>query len=180
MKNKIFITGCAKTGTTLVRRLFNAFDLKVYNKEEISLDDFTKSDYEVGKRTFNTVFSNVLSPQQITQQLNTIKNNNVKIVNITRNKQDTLKSTNSWVKESRYDACIKQALDHQDYISYTIDYSDLISTPDEIQNSLAEILDLKIIHKWSDFPNWFNGSEEPKGGNWGSKEYFLRKIGAPK
>ena len=38
---KIYITGCAKTGTTLLRRLFNAFDLKVYNKDEIKLINFT-------------------------------------------------------------------------------------------------------------------------------------------
>ena len=45
IKNKIFITGCAKTGTTLVRRLFNAFSLNVYNHKEISLSDFIKSDF---------------------------------------------------------------------------------------------------------------------------------------
>ena len=48
---KIYITGCAKTGTTLVRRLFNAFEgLKVCNHKELKPSDFANSSYNVGKR----------------------------------------------------------------------------------------------------------------------------------
>lgn len=180
MGNKIFITGCAKTGTTLVRRLFNAFDLKVYNKEEIPLDNFIKSDYEVGKRTFNTIFSNILLPEQINHQLDIIKNNNIKIINITRDKKNTLKSTNGYVTENRYNACIQQMTQYSEYITCNIRYKELINNPNAVQNYVAEVLDLKVIHKWSDYPAWFNDSEEPKEGNWGLKEYSLRKIGAPK
>jgi hypothetical protein len=180
MKNKIFITGCAKTGTTLVRRLFNAFDLKVYNKSEIALGDFIKSEYEVGKRTVTDVFSNILTPEKISRQLNIIEQNNIKVINVTRNKVDTLKSSNGYVKKSRYEACMSQASTYSRYIAYSLDYSDLISSPDIIQEDLAQILDLKIFHKWSDFPDWFDDSEEPKVGNWNTKEYCIRKVGAPK
>ena len=180
MKNKIFITGCAKTGTTLVRRLFNAFDLKVFNKEEISLEGLINSDYNVGKRTYLTIFSNLLPEEEINRQLNLIKDNDIKIVNIVRDKESTLKSTNGWVKEDRYDECIRQATELSQYIDYTINYSDLISNPDVIQESLSKAFNLKIIHKWSDFPDWFDDVDEPKGGNWGTKEYALRKIGEPK
>ena len=179
MKNKIFITGCAKTGTTLVRRLFNAFDLKVYNENEISLNNLISSDYRVGKRTFNTIFSNILSPQQITQQLNTIKNDNIKIVNVTRNKQDTLKSDNNYVPKSRYDDCIKQTTQYPEYIACNIRYEELITNPDAVQNYVAEVLDLKIIHKWSDYPIWFENTLDDL--NLKNKvDYSLRKIGAPK
>ena len=71
---KIYITGCAKTGTTLLRRLFNAFDLKVYNKDEIELVNFLNSDFDVGKRTFNTMFSNVLNEEEIKRQLPLLEN----------------------------------------------------------------------------------------------------------
>jgi len=177
MYNKILITGCAKTGTTLVRRLFNAYDLNVFNSDEISLDGLIDSDYDVGKRTYLTIFSNLLSEEEINRQLNLIKDNDIKIVNIVRDKESTLKSTNGWVKEDRYDECMRQATELSQYIDYTINYSDLISNPNSVQESLSKVLNLKIIHKWSDFPDWFDDTEEPKDGNWSNKEYKLRKIG---
>ena len=180
MSRKIFITGCAKTGTTLVRRLFNAFDLTVFNGGEISLNSFINSEYEVGKRMYGTVFSNVLSDKQIADQLKAIEDNNVEIVNVVRDKQDTLNSTNGYVKEERYDSCVNQSDRYKDYIDYTINYSDLISSPDEVQKSLAETLKLTVVHKWSDFPDWFDNSEEPKTGIFSSKEYSLRGVGDPK
>jgi len=182
-KNKIFITGCAKTGTTLVRRLFNAFSLNVYNHQEISLGDFIKSDFEVGKRTGEHVFSNTLPPQVISHQLDLIKKNNIKVINITRNKTDTLNSSDGYVTEERYQSCINQASTYPEYITYTLDYKDLISTPDSVQIDLAQIFNLPIHFKWSDFPNWFDphiSCQEFKGVPWNSKEYRIRKIGESK
>jgi len=64
--NKFYITGCAKTGTTLLRRLFNAFDLNVYNKTEIHLSQFiSESKYDVGKRTEGSIFSDVINQTMI-------------------------------------------------------------------------------------------------------------------
>jgi len=180
MSGKIFITGCAKTGTTLVRRLFNAFDLTVYNQNEISLDRFIKCKYDVGKRTHDTVFSNVLSDKKIASQLRSIKDNGVRIVNVVRDKQDTLNSTNGYVKEERYDSCVNQCDRYGDHIDYTINYSDLILNPNKVQESLAEALNLTVVYKWSDFPDWFDNSEEPTTGIFMSKEYSLRGVGASK
>ena len=61
---KIFITGCAKSGTTLVRRLFNAYDLNVA-VEEMSLLDFYLSDFDVAKRTADSIFSNIITDKII-------------------------------------------------------------------------------------------------------------------
>lgn len=177
--SKIFITGCAKTGTTLVRRLFNGFKLKPYNKGEISLDNFIKTDYDVGKRSYKDIFSNKLSQNEISRSLKLIRRYGIRIVNVTRNKKDTLKSTNGYVCEDRFNACAKQALDYAEYIVYNIHYSDLILNPDTIQESIAKILDLQIIHKWSDFPDWFTGIEENQS-VLNAKEYSLRRIGACK
>lgn len=179
--SKFYITGCAKTGTTLLRRLFNGFDLKVYNKEEIHLYNFiNQNDYVVGKRTAGSIFSDILNQNAIDKFLHTIRKNDVKIINITRNREDTLKSTNRYVKPKRYDESIRQSELYSDYISYNITYEELVKNPDKIQNELSEFFDLEILHKWSDFPKWFDDSEEPIGGNWNNKEYKLRKVGFKK
>ena len=167
----------------MVRRLFNAFDLKVWNYDEISIDNFIQLDYEVGKRNFVNIFSDKLTPKEISRQLDIIKNNNIKIVNVTRNKADTLKSSNGYVTEERYQACIDQSSMYSEYITYTLDYEDLISTPDDIQKDLSQIFNLHTHYKWSNFPDWFEPTfycQEFQGGMWATKEYKLRKIGAPK
>lgn len=170
---KIYITGCAKTGTTLVRRLFNAFELKVYNFKEISLKNFLDSDFNVGKRTHDTIFSNSLSPSQIQSQLKLIKNINV--INVTRNKEDVLKSDGGWVKESRYNSCLDQAKKYSSYINYTIKYENLLLNPNLIQEEIADKLNLKILYKWDTYPSFINLEEENQSALKGI--YKLRSIG---
>ena len=177
MNGKILITGCAKTGTTLVRRLFNAFDLKVFNQSEISLDKLIKSDCDVGKRRSATIFSNLLEEKELRRQIALIQKHNIRVVNIVRDKASTLKSTNGYVTEERYDECMRQARELSQHIDYTISYSDLISNPDNVQGAVSKALNLRIVHKWSDFPDWFDGSEEPVGGNLDVDIYRLRRIG---
>ena len=177
MSGKILITGCAKTGTTLVRRLFNAFHLKVFNQSEISLDKLIKSDCDVGKRRSSTIFSNLLEEKELRRQIALIQKHNIRIVNIVRDKASTLKSTNGYVTEERYDECMRQARELSQHIDYTIAYSDLISNPDHVQGAVSKALNLRIVHKWSDFPDWFDGSEEPVGGNLDVDIYRLRRIG---
>jgi hypothetical protein len=173
---KIFITGCAKTGTTLVRRLFNAFDLKVYNGGEISLENLLASGDNVGKRTSMSILSNILSPQQKKRYVKIIESNNVKIINVVRNKVDTLKSTGGYVSEQRYNACMKQKKELNDIITYIVDYDKLIIEPNKIQEEISNLLGLTIIHKWSDYPNFINIEEESPDLQQ-SDRYSLRKIG---
>lgn len=173
---KIYITGCAKSGTTLVRRLFNAFELEVYNFSEIPLKKFLDSDFNVGKRTFNTIFSNSISSSQIQNQLELIKN--INIINVVRNKEDVLKSDGGWVKESRYNNCLNQAKKYSSYIDYTIEYENLILHPNKIQKEIADKLNLKILYKWDEYPSFVNLEEENKVTHKGI--YKLRPIGEPK
>ena len=82
--NKIFITGCAKSGTTLLLRLFNAFDnLKVYNYNELSLYSFINrcKDYNVAKRNYRSIFSNTLSQARIQKSIELITDNNITVIN---------------------------------------------------------------------------------------------------
>jgi len=72
MTKKIYITGCARSGTTLLARLFHAFDNCQIMSEECSLEDFAKidmsdqdCDFLVGKRTEQSIFSNTLSDLEV-------------------------------------------------------------------------------------------------------------------
>jgi hypothetical protein len=172
---KIFITGCAKTGTTLVRRLFNAFELKVFNQSEISLQGFVDSDFEVGKRTIDTIFSNTLSEEIIDDQLNLIKIHDIKIINVVRNKENVLKSSNGWVPESRYNSTLEQSQKYSNFINYTIEYEKLLLNPNGVQKEVEEHFGLKKIHLWSDYPSFMKSEEEPL---YTKKDlsYSLRKI----
>ena len=173
---KIYITGCAKSGTTLVRRLFNAFkDLKVYNYGEIIPIDFIKSNYDVGKR-FSSIFSGKVNNSLVQQQLSMFKD--ITIIDVLRNKEDVLKSDNGYVSENRYNTCLKQREQYGHLIDYTIVYENLLSDPDQIQKEISELLGLKTEHKWSEYPKFVDIKEEnPKITQ---EIYNLRPIGAPK
>jgi len=172
---KLFITGCAKTGTTLVRRLFNAFNLKVYNFDEIGIEQFYKSNYNVGKRVGGTIFSNDISENVIKHQLNYIKKYDIKIINCLRDRSDVLKSSNNYVPEKRFNACIDQAQKYSDYIDYTINYKDLINNPNQIQTQISDYYNLEIIHNWSDYPKFIDINQENPHTKLGN--YKLRKLG---
>jgi len=168
---KFYITGCAKTGTTLLRRLFTAFDLKVYNYDEITLDDFLASDFQVGKRTAGTLFSNIIPNEE--EQVEKMKG--IYIINCTRNKEDTLKSDNNWVSPERYDKCLEQAEKYKDLISFHVKYEDLIKNPNKIQDELAQKFNLTIKHKFTDYPDFIDLSQEREYTHGG--RYTLRRIG---
>lgn len=155
MTAKIYITGCAKTGTTLVRRLFNAFDLKVYNKDEMDIGSFLKSDYDVAKRTANTLFSGECNEKEQASKMMGLV-----IINCTRNKEATLKSDNNWVTPERYELCERQAEQYRGLVEYTVEYERLMKEPNKIQKEIAKLLKLKIKHKWSDYPNFIDIKEE--------------------
>jgi len=169
---KIYITGCAKTGTTLIRRLFNAFDLKVYNKDEIDIYNFVKSSYNVGKRTSLTLFSNDINEKEILKQLNIIKNLN--IINITRNKEDVLKSDNNYVSEKRYDVCMKHAEKYKEYIDFTISYDELIIDPNKIQEKIINKFNIKKLYNFNEYPSFIDINQENKHTH--KSIYRLRKI----
>jgi hypothetical protein len=171
---RYFITGCAKSGTTLVRRLFNAFDLdNIYNYDEMELSKFVKTDHKVAKRTANTLFSNILTQNEIKKQLNIIATHNIEVINVVRDKESVLKSSNGYVSEERYDASIIQSKLYEDFISYTINYDDLIQDPNKIQNELMNVFGLTKLHRWSDYPDFVNVELERHSGG----IYNLRPIG---
>ena len=173
---KIFITGCAKTGTTLVRRLFNAFDLKVYNHDELDVDPFLASVFDVGKRSGRSVLSQSLGAEECLRQLRALQD--CIIINVVRNMEDVLKSDNGFVPPKRYEDTMEQAETYKNHIGYTIKYEDLMVDLDKIQREIADKFKLTICHKWSEYPNFVNINEEVSHTHSGI--YKLRPIGAPK
>ena len=174
---KIFITGCAKTGTTLLRRLFNYYDIDVFNYKELSIDNFIESNYSVSKRNFKTIFSNSLPQKEIERQLKLIKDNDIKIINITRKKEDILKKrVEVNVIEKRYDSCMEQKDVYKNYITYNLTYEELIKNPNKLQKEISKLLNIKINSKFSDYPIGMEELKEKKG-KYDNDNYKLRKLG---
>lgn len=168
---KIFITGCAKSGTTLVRRLFQAYDLKVAT-EEMTLLDFYFSDYDVAKRTADSILSNELKDRHYADAYFII-NQDIKIVNVVRDKASVLGSSKGYVSGVRYNGCMKQLDVFKRIVAYKIWYDYLMINTNYEQTTIAKRLSLKIMHKWSDYPKFIDESKEDTTGG-----YKLRPIGA--
>ena len=175
---RIYITGCAKTGTTLVRRLFNAFNLNVCNYNEMAVPAFISSDYDVAKRTSDSVFSNVLPDAEIRRQLGALDDAGVSIVNVVRGRAATLASDNHYVDQARYDSCMKQAREYADHVSFTIAFEDILSDADAVQCALADRHGLERKHRWSEYPDFVEIAQESPHTHTGL--YQLRPIGANK
>ncbi len=169
---KYFIVGCARTGTTLVRRLFNAFSLSVYNDNEISLNELIKSRHQVGKRTSSSPFAGVLSDEKTEDMIKEAKQHNVLFINVARDKHSTLISGNGYVPKERYERSVRQAQKYASHIAYTIYYEELISNPDKVQADISKTFGFKINHLFSDYPKFYHHSNMLK-----DPSYSLRKIG---
>jgi nicotinamide mononucleotide adenylyltransferase len=177
----IYITGCAKSGTTLLRRMFYAFERCGVINEEIDLDAFItmgqKEDLQdailVGKRTVSTVFSNIMFPKLMQYQLDLIKENNIQVVNIIRDGRDAV--LNGWISCDRWVESLKQAEKYKGYITATVYFEDLIRKPDEVQNMLAQKLNIKPHAKFSDYPA-FMQDEDAASGHYKKYKLSEKKI----
>lgn len=179
---KIYITGCAKSGTTLLTRLFHACESALVCSQEINISDFAKLSSSVsgngvivGKRTENSLFSNILSSQEIKAQLKIIEENDIKIINVIRDGRDVV---DSWVKSwgiynpMVWMECIDRANEYKEFIDLEISYEALMEFPDAIQQRITDRLDVKFDHNFSSYPDFVE-----KGAflNEGEK-YVPRKI----
>jgi len=152
---KIFITGCAKSGTTLLARLFNAFDCQVVN-EEISLEGLIGIEHNgilVGKRSEYSIFSQILNRKDFVKQKNLL--DKVIVINVVRNGGDVFESFEaSWGVWNPMIWCtaINEARVNDNLIDITVKYEDLIATPDVVQEMIAETLGLKILCDFTYYP----------------------------
>ena len=181
---KIYIVGCAKSGTWLLLWLFYGFEnihiIDYMEERPIShLQERRLENEKIGvwKRSWNMIFSHkrdTLSPS-LERQLEIIQEEDIKIVYIKRNKEDVLKSDGGWVDEERYDDCEKQASEFAEHINCVVDYDVLLRNPNETQLHVKDCLGLQILHKWSDFPDFV--PDDVFKIHEGKPNYSKRRIG---
>ena len=171
MTQRIFITGCAKSGKAVLRRLFYSFkDTTVFLGEGVGeggIEEFTKprkKDIEdivntakqtiVMQRRARTIFSSdLISPEKQLKHLKIIRRDNLKVINIIRDGRDV-----TWERDppfqKRWIESIEQAYKFADFITFNIRYENLVKFPDEEQQKIAALFGLTIEHKFSDYPNF--------------------------
>lgn len=160
---RIFITGCAKSGTTLLRRLFYAFDDVEVVPEEMHVYRFVEQESDarflVAKRHRFSVFSEHLPPEEVTKQTDFIKRYRIAIINIIRDGRDVIFSDGMAVSPRRWAAAMSQRAAYPDLIVLEFKYETLIQQPDEEQQRLIDRLGLKKLHDWSSYPAFVHDAE---------------------
>ncbi len=164
---KVFITGCAKTGTTLLLRMCLAFEnafidyREGFNGHEISIEDFVKQENSekeimISKRLHPCLLSSVNNKELFDHQRDLIKENNVGIINVIRDGRDTIVSDGNYVKPRRWIDSMKQREMYSDVINYEVRYEDLvdIEKTNLIQEGLMAEFGLKKSFNFSDYPNY--------------------------
>jgi len=155
---RIYITGCAKSGATLLRRCFWAFEDVDMVIPEVSIGSFAKrpttSPVLVGKRIKPTIFSDLMSYCRITSHLGIIRDHNIQIVYISRNPKVLLGHYPDKLSEICIRSCTEQARAYNNYIKYLTTYERLVDDPDSIQQEIANALGLRIKHKFSEYPSF--------------------------
>ncbi len=182
---KIFITGCAKSGTTILLRLFNAFSGLNISCDEMSLDYFITSDYNVAKRSMRSIFSDYMGRDEECRQLDIVSKNNISIVNIIRDASEVIKYRDEKgyglaEMRKRYWFSVYQAMQYKDYVSCSLSFRDVISAPDATQLIVANKFSLNIKHLWSEYPSFYDDSQEIAKQQMSKEDYLpytLRKLG---
>jgi len=153
----IYITGCAKTGTTLLRRMFWAlrYPTPTMIVEEINPRHFVERlpDEEgivlVGKRD---IYSPGAGEYEDPLGIQTLVDHNVGIIWCTRNERDVLKSG---VSKSRF------IRSHKEYAKWSTSasiplcrYEELVTDPDEEMDYFADRFGLEFATRWSNYPEF--------------------------
>ena len=153
---KIYITGCAKSGTTLLYRLFDYFkNVEILRPNEVKLEKLINTSNNkttIGKRRYNTILSLDMGLSKLESQRKVILDNDIKIVNVVRDGRDVILSSNYKVSPKRWISCIQQRKIFANIISLEVKYEDLIYHPDQIQEDIAEKFGLVIDYKFSIYP----------------------------
>jgi len=157
---KVFITGCARSGTTLLNRLFYAFqDIDVVDPE-ISIDDFcalpSEKTFAVAKRVPLTVLSVPLPEEEIQRQLSLVLQHRIRIINIVRDGRDVVHqhTVGPRVNPNRWIGCILQAQRFGKYVCVEVRYEELVTSPDSVQDQLCHALGLVPKAKFSTYPRF--------------------------
>lgn len=157
---RIFITGCAKSGTTLLKRLFHAFSNVHILSDEVHIRQFVRhkspTTFLIGKRHRYSLFSEHLTDSAWKEQMELVRQHNIKIVNIIRDGRDVIHSSEGYVPPRRWVEAMRQ---RDDSIAVEVRYEDVVTDPDRVQKKIADKLGLDIVYKWSEYPNFVPDAE---------------------
>jgi len=180
---QIYITGCARTGTTLLNRLFYAFDDMSVHDVEISLHDYINAsgwatEHVCAKRSVDSLFSNFLPPEEEQFQAGLVGHNDITIINIVRDGRDVCHKPDKGTvaTPARWMASMNQMERSGNLIAYTVYYEDLVTIPDVVQNDLADSLGLVSEYRWSDYPNFVPAKGFSAPSTQGLENYGKRAI----
>jgi len=194
MSKKIFITGCAKSGTTLLLRMCYAFkDTEVLYREgfdghELPFNDFvghkSENKFIIGKRHPPALLSNVLIPE-FAEQAATVISQDIAIINVVRDGRDVVLSDGNYVKPRRWIDTVKQR-DKEVFgalIDLEVRYEDLVRNPEKIQKQMEELFGLESAHSFAKYPEYvedwvyeWNVSVLGRAGKGNDSDYGKRKL----
>jgi len=192
MTKRIFITGCAKSGTTLLLRMCYAFQStdvlyrKGFNGHEMTLSEFlnikTDKRFLIGKRLPPFVLSNSETPE-FEDQLSWIRKQDIGIINVTRDGRDVILSDGNYVKPKRWIDSMKQRNEYSDIIDLEVKYEDLIRNPNCVQDNICNVFGIQKANHFSDYPefvkDWvydWNVSVLARAGKGNDSDYGKRKL----
>jgi len=185
---KIFITGCAKSGTTMLLDMFHAFESTYVISDEVTLSDFCTLtpervgifDFVIGKRSVGTIFSSsTLTERDIAQHGYLIEKHDIRIVNIVRDGRNVVRSyVNSWGYYNPFEwmECILQTQYRPDLIELQVKYEDLLSDPNGVQSQLEAAFAFNRIADFADYPKFVANDNRKVSAH----SYNLRPIDATK
>jgi hypothetical protein len=153
---KIYITGCAKSGTTMLNNLMTAFVERTVCPQEVFLQEMIPSKYDVGKRHWHFLFTKKIPYMDAYSCYMYLKKHDVLVLNINRNKEDVLASENGYVSEERYDACQEQKRIFGDIITLDVWFEEILDDPRGMQYTVAQYfgLDVDSAHDWREYPDF--------------------------
>ena len=177
---KIYITGCGKSGTTLLHRLFAAFSNVVLAPDEHTGKMFSFQDEGdtilVGKRSRYEVYSGWSGKGYFFESLLELRMHKVILINIFRDGRDVIEGEDGRISPSEWIHSIYQTIDYAKYLTMNLRYEDLVRQPDLVQKDVAAQLKLNIKHKWSDYPKFLSREDLHLEFYRGLEEYELRPI----
>lgn len=154
---RIYITGCGRSGTTILQHLFDAFENIEIIYSEIAWTVLVNKQNTVTKRLFN-VGGDGLGIYWNPEVFNQLNDFEISVLHIIRHPFDVLTSKlrnierfislETYLNVFNTIPLEKKILN--DY--FLIRFEDMVTFPDKTQKILAEKYNLNIKYKWSEYP----------------------------
>jgi len=158
--SKFYITGCAKTGTHLLRRLFYAFDDMEVIIGETPAPAFLRhpqrKKHLCGKRGHEDPLSGQCCDGTALTLLEELKASGAFVIHCKRTCSDV---EQSGIAGARYQAADAQAEKFSGLVDACVWYEELCKDPNAVQWRLARRFGLTPVAKWSDYPAFVPGKD---------------------